>query len=529
MKTTTLLLFFATAMRRVRNVLATAAVASLLAAAGPAQASNIYFMYTAGTPVSYSNDCRPENFMQKFFPEGLTAAGNTVYRGYGADLPSTPATYQWVVLMGNADYTGYADKLKGYVQSGGKLLIQAGGGNVCNMPNMGTTVSTINTITGGHAEIDPLLGASPGSTISSSYSYDWEGYAGYGGTLSYGSCSVDAVGNGFYPIRNLMGAQLATSYLSTNALYDGTGLAFGSIATVGKGVLVTLHDIELWDRFYSTGQNLNKDLVNFFFGTGKPATGTTQSCFEAPPSASLTIKKITSSGTGAFTFNGTATNANGFSTNGSYAVSTSAANTAASGSSVTLTATNTLTEVAETSQPGWVLQSATCTDANAATTGNPASFGTLSGNTLQIPAANVRAGAALQCTYTNAPAPVTLAVRQLVLRPIPINLVAPFTFSYSGNNGWSTPPLVSPDVNTLTASNAVALAATNTATTVSVNFPEPRYFISRFSCADSNAPASGNPTGLLVDVKSTTLTIPAANVRAGAALRCTAMIGHYVP
>jgi hypothetical protein len=176
-----------------------------------------------------------------------------------------------------------------------------------------------------------------------------------------------------------------------------------------------------------------------------------------------------------------------------------------------------------------VLQSATCTDANAATTGNPASFGTLSGNTLQIAAANVRGGAALQCTYTNAPAPVTLVVRQMVQRPIPINLVAPFTFSYSGNNGWSTPPLVSPDVNTLTDSKAVALAATNTATTVSVKFPEPRYFISRFSCADSNAPASGNPTGLLVDVKSTTLTIPAANVRAGAALRCTAMIGHSVP
>jgi hypothetical protein len=139
-----------------------------------------------------------------------------------------------------------------------------------------------------------------------------------------------------------MGAQLATSNLSPYvSLYDGTGLAFGSIATVGKGVLVTLHDIELWDRYYSTGQDLNKNLVNFFFGTGKPGTGTNQSCFETPPSASLSIRKLTTAGTGAFTFNGTATHANGFSTNGSYAVSTSAANTAASGSSVTLTATNT--------------------------------------------------------------------------------------------------------------------------------------------------------------------------------------------
>jgi len=53
------------------------------------------------------------------------------------------------------------------------------------------------------------------------------------------------------------------------------------------------------------------------------------------------------------------------------------------------------------SAPGWTLTAAACTDANSAVTGNAAGFGSLAGNTLTVPGANVVAGADIRCTFTN--------------------------------------------------------------------------------------------------------------------------------
>jgi uncharacterized repeat protein (TIGR01451 family) len=83
-------------------------------------------------------------------------------------------------------------------------------------------------------------------------------------------------------------------------------------------------------------------------------------------------------------------------------VTTTVAGTEASGATVSLTATNALTEIQETVPAGWTINSATCVDANAASSGNTnGAFGSISGNTLTIPALNVLAGADIQCTFTN--------------------------------------------------------------------------------------------------------------------------------
>ena len=69
----------------------------------------------------------------------------------------------------------------------------------------------------------------------------------------------------------------------------------------------------------------------------------------------------------------------------------------------TLSATETATTVNVPVKPGWYVASASCTDNNAATTGNPtgnlatASGSTWGGFALTIPAANVRGGSAFQC------------------------------------------------------------------------------------------------------------------------------------
>ncbi len=70
------------------------------------------------------------------------------------------------------------------------------------------------------------------------------------------------------------------------------------------------------------------------------------------------------------------------------------------------------------------LTSASCTDANSAVTGNTGGFGSLSGTTLTIPAANVTAGAAISCIFTTAigPPPV-VALRITKSAPTPALMV----------------------------------------------------------------------------------------------------------
>jgi hypothetical protein len=246
------------------------------------------------------------------------------------------------------------------------------------------------------------------------------------------------------------------------------------------------------------------------------------------PSAKLTIYKTTTLGTGSFTFNGSATNANGFP--GNYQITTTAANTPKGGSSVTLTATNKTTEVTETVPPTWVLSSASCVDNNAAVTGNTGSFGKLIGATLQIEDTHVLAGSDLQCTFTNAPG-MALSLTQLIIAPFPINLPPPFTFNYTINNGWPVvpQPLTTSKFNVPVSTATTPLTASNVDTTMSTVLPDARWFVSSFVCVDTNAAITNNPTGTLVRVVGTSITIPAANVRPGSALKCTLTMGHKVP
>jgi hypothetical protein len=242
----------------------------------------------------------------------------------------------------------------------------------------------------------------------------------------------------------------------------------------------------------------------------------------------LTLRKITTVGTGAFTFNGTSANANGFSTDGSYVVTTAAAGTAASGSTVTLAAGNSLTEVIETLPSGWALSSASCVDNNASANGNPASFGILSGSTLQIPATNVRVGSDLVCTFTNVPTPATLTVTQRVVVTAPATFNPPVTLSYTGNNGWAFQQVSNMTVNAVSKGVTQTLTALNVPTTLTVALPpsEAGWSLVSIRCTDTNAAASGNPPPptALASSTTTSVTIPSNYVVARAALQC-AVIG----
>ena len=140
-------------------------------------------------------------------------------------------------------------------------------------------------------------------------------------------------------------------------------------------------------------------------------------------------------------------------------------------------------------------------------------------------------GDALDCTITNTAKPVKLTLTQLIISPFPVNLLPPFRFNYSINNGWPVQPqaLTTTTLNVPVSTAQQTLAARNAATTLSTSLPDARWFVSSFACTDSNAPGSGNATGNLVRVVASSVTIPAAKVRAGAALKCTLTMGHKVP
>lgn len=131
----------------------------------------------------------------------------------------------------------------------------------------------------------------------------------------------------------------------------------------------------------------------------------------------IKIAKLSTGGTGTFSFSGLS---NLSSASGS-AVTTDSVTTATAGTAVTSSQTNyaianaTDINITENAIANYTLTAASCTDANSATTGNTGSFGSLSGNSLTVPAATIKYGANITCTFNNT------KQRNLTLRKIWVN------------------------------------------------------------------------------------------------------------
>jgi uncharacterized repeat protein (TIGR01451 family) len=120
-----------------------------------------------------------------------------------------------------------------------------------------------------------------------------------------------------------------------------------------------------------------------------------QANWESCTGPTLTLNKTSIGDVGSFTFTGT----NGYS---GETITTVTPGTAVSGTTFSLTNLNATTTVTETGPGSFALTGATCTDVNAAKSGNPTgSFGTVSGNVLTIPPAYIIAQAQIQCSLSN--------------------------------------------------------------------------------------------------------------------------------
>jgi hypothetical protein len=186
----------------------------------------------------------------------------------------------------------------------------------------------------------------------------------------------------------------------------------------------------------------------------------------------------------------------------------------ASPTPVLATAIGVDTSIVETPATGYELTDFTCTDSNSASSGNPASgIGSFSGNTGTIPAANVVAGAILNCVLTNSRLPIVT-----VQKTTTGGFGGPFTFTDDTIAGTFAA------ITTTSAGTATpASPATHTATLgVSATITESSdvtWLAGSVTCTDSNTGVSGN-TNPVATGTAGAVTIPAAANVAGAIINC---------
>ncbi|WP_431123833.1 prealbumin-like fold domain-containing protein [Variovorax paradoxus] len=239
---------------------------------------------------------------------------------------------------------------------------------------------------------------------------------------------------------------------------------------------------------------------------GRPLSCT----FTNAASATVTVSKVSNGGVGPFGFTGS----NGLA---AQTITTTAAGTAVAGAIQTLTAPGVATTITEDPLPAnYALTGVSCTGLGAGGTATP----DLSNRRVTLDAAATAAGSNIACTFTNTFTP-----------PFPRVQIVKTTTGGSGANlfGFALSGLsAATDSITVTGAGTVSGAANLTGTagvlaTIRESVPTgwPANPISA-SCLDA---ASATPTVPFGTLAGNELTIPAANMVAGANITCTFVNG----
>jgi uncharacterized repeat protein (TIGR01451 family) len=144
----------------------------------------------------------------------------------------------------------------------------------------------------------------------------------------------------------------------------------------------------------------------------------------------------TANGTGTFGY--TLTNLNNSSDSITVSTPTGTAATVTSARTSTVTSISLAATIQESSVPGgWPANpvSASCLDTNGAVTGNSGTFGSLTGNTLTIPASYLKSSAQIVCTFTNtAPGTGLVLVKSVDKAAAYPGDVLTYTITYSNSS-----------------------------------------------------------------------------------------------
>ena len=414
--------------------------------------------------------------------------------------PTTGAIYPTATGTGTATFvtTGVAGTVGAYIMGSlspttVNVQLVAGGLQGIMLAVQYSTVTANKTIVGGRANpadqfTYSVIAASNGSTLAT-------------------ATSTGAANGPF-------GAAVATLSSSVSATVTET-MAPGSVSTIAQYTpsLTCVNGA----AGSPTVMPSNQPVTSYNIGSTAYGDSVTCTFTNTPKAATVALQKITSGAIGGpFTF--AVTNL----ASAPAAITTTSVNTAtpAAPTPINVTAFNTAVTITETAATNFAASAASCTDANSAITGNPASFGSLVGNVLTIPAANVLAAAKITCTITNSvntANAATVALQKITLGS------AGGPFSFTATNLASTPAAIStassgtayPTTTTpiLATTNGTAVTLTET---VATNFT-----ITSASCTDGNAAASGNPGGSFGTLAGNVLTIAGTNIRAKAQITCT--------
>ena len=487
------------------------------------------------------------------------AVGNTAFLG----IPNKPILYTTAGGTVNLTFTNIKVTPPNGVISTGQFKFV-----VADAESTNTNESLTYTTNGGNwvvvDQVPPISGAIyPTSTGAGTNTYTNTGVGGTVGAFIVGSLSpttatVQLVAGGLQGV--MMAVQYATistnkqiagpranaadqfnygvkatsngaNIANTSSTGAGAGPFASAVATLSSGVPTTVYEQMAPGSISNINQyTSNLNCVNGAAGsptvvpTNQPVTtynlgtaayGDAIACIftnTAKP-ATVAIQKITTGAVGgAFTFSAT----NLASTPPAITTTATGTATPAAPTPINASAFNTAVTVTETPATNFAAATATCTDANSAITGNSGTFGTLSGNVLTIPAANILAAAQINCIFTNAVNGPTVALQKVTLGAAG----GPFTFAATNlastpaaittaSTGTAYPATVAP-VPVTTVGNAVTITET----------PATNFTVNTASCTDTNAVVSGNPAsfGTLV---GNVLTIPATNVRTKAQIVCT--------
>ena len=189
------------------------------------------------------------------------------------------------------------------------------------------------------------------------------------------------------------------------------------------------------------------------------------------------------------------------------AITTTAANTNTPTSPTTNTATaGTAVSLTETVSGGYAATGVSCTDANAATTGNSTAITSTTG-TVTIPAANIKASADYTCLFTNIKLPT------ITLSKTTVGGVGAFTFT--GDNGWTSQTITTATSGTGVAGATQTLAAAATATTITETA------VAGFGMSAVTCSGTGGGTQPTVNLTARTIAFTAAQMAAGSTITCT--------
>lgn len=247
-------------------------------------------------------------------------------------------------------------------------------------------------------------------------------YATISANKTIAGARANAADQFVYGIRTTASGTVLAQSTSSGA---GNGPFGSAVATVSSGVATTVYEQMAAGSVSSLAQyNSTISCTNNGSSTGLP-TGLAATTYNIPTvayndaiacvftntprAATVAIQKVTvGAAGGAFSF----TQVNLASNPSNITTSSPVTATPAAPTAIQVSALNTQVQVTEGTNPNFNITSAACTDQNAAVTGNPASFGTLAGSTLTIPAARVLAAAQIVCTFTNTARAPTLRLQK---------------------------------------------------------------------------------------------------------------------